>query len=117
MTTNNTAAPRLQVQGIRKTFGQNAFPFICLVDMEHGAVRGKFSGVDTVRNLCFALCSLCSRCFCCSRYSFCAFCLRCGAFLCGNRAFCRCRIRCLTGTTAPKQQTGTQSAHDYDFIH
>ena len=24
MTTNNTAAPRLQVQGIRKTFGQNA---------------------------------------------------------------------------------------------
>lgn len=24
MTTNNTAAPRLQVKGIRKTFGQNA---------------------------------------------------------------------------------------------
>ena len=29
-------------------YGQNAFPFICLVDMEHGAVRIKLCGVGAI---------------------------------------------------------------------
>ena len=94
-------------------YRQGSLAIAGFTDMKHGAVRGKFSSVDTVRKLCFVLRRLRADSF----RRFRALCRCYGAFLCGKRAFCRCRIRCLTGTTAAKQQTGTQSAHDYDFIH